>query len=132
MRVFVAHKRQLSSVAVDALQEAIEGAICSKGVETTVVTGRDHFADNAQALGGWQAWQQEVAAGSALDGEPLFHAIVVPDAAVGRATAGIVRAALEAGRPVLFWDGLAFARVSAIREDDSEDWRAGWSLDIDR
>jgi hypothetical protein len=115
LRAFLAHPKDLDDYRIDALRDlAIESmreaiAIMGGGREPHVVTGRDDFNANVMTAGGWEAWTYSVARGSEYRNgvlQPRFDIIILtPGPLFGKATAGIIEAALTHGRPCFLLPG---------------------------
>lgn len=121
-RLFVAHAKDVEDLdalraRVQSLAEELIGAVRT----VRVVLGFEDWQANFSTCGSWDSWAQQVGAGRLYGSpEPRYHAIVVPDAMVGRATEQIVRAALAVGTRVLRVDagGLhKVARLEALTQD---------------
>jgi len=135
-RIFLAHSssadpKELSAQAgklLDLLQERFK-AKGNSSPDLQVVLGREdhrrHWAGN------WEAWQANIVdRQDFMTGRPVYSLFVVPDGFCGRATAGILKRALESDRPVMWWDGEAhLEKVSAIHMDDPDDWSSGFRVD---
>jgi hypothetical protein len=120
----------VSSVATEAL-EKFKTALEHGDVE--IVTASDDYRDNFGRCGGWDSWCRDVAQGvDYVYRTPRYNAILCTQMHVGKATASIARLALEAGRMVLVrTPDCSYKRVSAVVENDPNDYKAGWGLRID-
>jgi hypothetical protein len=127
--VFLAHKKQETDVSINAMLTALKIDIDRQaGINSRVTAGRDDYKDRASSLGGWQAWQRDVATGETIEGCPRFDALVSPDKRVGKATAQMLFLAGTAGKDVYYWDGRALHTINEVRAVDEEDWKNGWAL----
>jgi hypothetical protein len=84
-------------------------------------------------LGGWDAWEHDVATGVRYsDRAPRFHAFVITETTFGKATASILRQALTAGKLVLFYDpqAVTISRVGEVITVDESNWKTGWSASL--
>lgn len=129
-QVFLATAKGDDPLRIEEMRQQILDRIPS-GV--TVVDGLADWQEHFHRCGGWNGWAEDVATGRTLSGQHRFNAIVCPYLSVGRATAQIVERALHIGKPVLHLsrDGKV-AKVVGINLDDSESWKSGWSLVIER
>ena len=134
-RVFLATPKDCGSEVVEkyhALTLAkFKGAL--KHDDVLVVNAEDDFHANFSRCGGWDSWCNDVGRGvDYLYRTPRYNAIVCITQQVGKATASIVRAALEANRMVVsVCADDTYQRVVAIDELDKNDYRGGWLLRID-
>jgi hypothetical protein len=129
-RAFFANRRDVPD---EAVARAVADVQSRLGPGYVVVSGKQDFESNFARCGGWTEWARDVATGTDyLTREPRYHLAIVPDRNVGRATAQIVEEMLRAGKRVLYWpeDGQP-ARVRAVHQLDDENWRSGWSLELD-
>lgn len=101
------------------------------GVKARCVPSGDWFRKTFSQHGNWDSWVWETVHGKDYHTRALhFHGFVVHGQDVGRATAGIVKTALQSGRTVLASvDGRLYA-VTAVAERDSNRWNDGWSLTL--
>ena len=107
------------------LQAALDG---DRTVE--VVSAVDDWNKHFARCGGWEGWARDVGAGYLYGTqEPRFHALVIVSRSqrIGRATEGIVHAAVGARRRLLWWNKGQFYRIVGVRRD-SDSWREGASL----
>lgn len=129
-RIFFAHPRHTDGF--DDIVARLTRACKATDPKAELVTARADYLARANACGGWQPWQRSVS-GSHM-GEPRFDVIVVGDGsdniAVAKGTYGLVEAALEAKRPVLWWNGDAtfirgytFRRVVGQERLSGNDWK---------
>jgi hypothetical protein len=84
-------------------------------------------------LGGWDAWETNVATGVRYtDRQPLFHAVVLTDVEFGKATASIVRQALTAHKLVMFIEPQTYdlSRVGQVVTIDDSNWKTGWAASL--
>jgi hypothetical protein len=132
LRVFVAHRKD-DALDLGALKAEIQQALDAeaKGRRTVKVTlGREDYLARSSSLGSWAAWIRDVATGlDYVTREPRFHAYVVPDERIGKATAEIIGAALNLRKPVLRWlgDG-AFRPISLVQKVAPRDFKSGWQI----
>lgn len=101
--------------------------------DVEVVKAEDDFHANFSRCGGWDSWCNDVGRGvDYIYRTPRYNAIVCISQQVGKATATIVKAALEANRMVVtVVADESYQRVIGIDELDKNDYRAGWLLRID-
>lgn len=145
MRVFIAHKK-------DDTDEHINGVIARFKQRFTkhvydFTLGRDDFAAAAKSKGGWNGWTASISAPGYGSTSPRFELIVATQTNVGKATADIIRHALDRGVRVLVevveTEGSSdempaahtnFKLVKAIEESGSvgkngkASWQDGWRL----
>lgn len=131
-RVFHALRKgappQESAALKTDIREAIRRVLPTLNV--VVISAEEDFTANMARLGGWDAWEHDVATGVQYsDRAPRFHAIVLTDTEFGKATASIARQALTAGKLVLFMEPQTrdLARVSEIVTLDESNWKSGWA-----
>jgi hypothetical protein len=128
-RVLLAHPKNLSDEEIDAFRAEVQRAILDvlpeRGVNVT--PGRDEYALTFRRCGTWDAWARNAATGVEYGtGEPRYHAIVVaPSRGVGKATAGILRHALAARKPVFFYDG----RLLSVRALETPEYGGDYYTD---
>lgn len=98
-------------------------------LNVVMTSGEDDFNENMARLGGWDAWEHDVATGIRYDDrQPRFHAIILTDSEFGKATASIARQALTANKLVMFYDSRTaeLNRVAEIITLDEHNWKTGW------
>ncbi len=128
-RAFLAHKRATNDKRIDQMVAGATLLLRDQGADfAQVVAGRDDFKARSASLGGWKPWQRDVATGADEYGNPSFHAIIVPDLQIGKATAEMVRDAIGSERAVYFWCKSELVPVVGIETVDAEDWKEGWRL----
>lgn len=106
MRLFLAHPKAWEDSRIDDAVQVIQ-KLCAPlypDQAVSVISGRDDFVIRGQQLG-WKHWCESVAKGFGPDGQPRFDVFVIPPGDVGKATADMVRMAVEAAKPVVQWDG---------------------------
>ncbi|QDP58840.1 MAG: hypothetical protein Unbinned80contig1000_49 [Prokaryotic dsDNA virus sp.] len=100
------------------------------GKKALVRSGRSDYENRFR--GDWEEWQRGVVTRSnATTGQKAYDVFVVTGVDCGRATANILRLALEHGRPVFWWNGqeeAVFKKVARIEVHDEEDWSSGWVI----
>tara|TARA_R100000008_G_scaffold77895_2_gene58576 strand:- start:2454 stop:2927 length:474 start_codon:yes stop_codon:yes gene_type:complete len=139
MKVFYAHPASISPQGIERDTQLLKEALELKyqrfhpGRHVRVRSGRsDH---HVHYRGDWEAWQQSVVNRKHVTtGELLYDLFAVSGNRCGRATANILRLAMESGRKVIWWDGQSpgrFKRVLSIRVNDEEDWTGGWEIVCD-
>lgn len=137
LRLFYATRKDAQDYEVASVVTSLQRAVTqlTQGAMAVEVTSaKQDFEARFAQLGGWDAWILDVAAGVRYDDrQPRFHAFAVTDLQVGRATAGILRAALERKKLVLWFssDTGKLHRVGQIAEDDPTNWQQGWSVILD-
>jgi hypothetical protein len=121
-RLLLAHPKNLSDEEIDALSAEARGVVKAAlpDRDVSITPGRDEYAATFRRCGTWEAWARNAATGVEYGtGLPRYHAIIVaPAASVGRATAGILRHAIAAGKPVFLLAGGDLMRV--LRLDTPE------------
>ena len=136
MRIFYAARKGAPRHEVEAVMTSIRDVVrrtTNHLVDPVITSAEDDFNANYARLGGWEGWQREVATGIRFsDREPGYHTYVISDLDFGRATAEILRQALEAKKLVLFFDADrgSLERVERILTVDSNNWKAGWSAEL--
>lgn len=137
-RVFIAASKDEDPFKVDAIAEIAKekfgAALTERGIDgLEVVKASDDFNENFARLGSWDAWINDVARGvDYMFRTPRYNAIVVLSEYVGKATASIVRIALEHDRMVvLMGENGGSERVMGIEEVDSNDYKGGWRVVLD-
>jgi hypothetical protein len=128
-RLFVAHAKDVEDL--EALRARVYGLadeVIGDQRTIRVVMGFEDWQTNFSTCGSWDSWAQQVGAGRLYGSpEPRYHAIVVPDEVVGRATEQVVRAALAVGTRVLRLDAAGFHRVARI-DSLTQDYRTSGRL----
>jgi len=130
-RTFFAHPKHWQDEEVDRWVQAL----IADGAES-VVPGRDDYQANIAIEMTIDSWIRSIARRRDLGtGQRVYALIVVPGTTVGKATAHIVRSALEAGIPVAsvaLEPGTDKIRSAVLVRDidleDAEDFTSGWSL----
>tara|TARA_R110000796_G_scaffold233371_2_gene351893 strand:+ start:4872 stop:5306 length:435 start_codon:yes stop_codon:yes gene_type:complete len=128
-RVFFAHSAQTDVKDVRNNSKRLKEMLERLHDDTyKVVAGRQDY--QSYFRGDWDIWQKGVVNRTdAVTGAPVYNIFVVLGKTCGRATAGILKAALEAGRPVLRWDGAeVLDEVTEVRSTDPDDWQTGYKL----
>ena len=124
MRAFYAHTRATPDEVIDASKMRLQALLSEAVGDSTVIPGRDDFQDRSALEGGWKGWLHSVHSGTMPDGEPRFELLLVPDAVVGKATAQMIEGFLDAGKPVMFWNGLErFAYVVSLNVLPDGNWK---------
>ena len=102
------------------------------GIELLVVKAEDDYREHFSRCGSWEAWTKDVGQGvDYLFRTPRYNCIVCVQQSVGKATADIVRYALEGNRMVVLAnESGGFDRVTHVDEMDSQNYRSGWFLQI--
>jgi hypothetical protein len=101
-------------------------------LEVNVVKAEDDYREHFSRCGGWDAWTRDVGQGvDYVYRTPRYNCIVCISQTVGKATADLVRHALEGNRMVVLIhpDG-RFDRIWQVVEIDSNNYRSGWFLQI--
>lgn len=134
-RVFHALRKGAPPQEAAALKLQIQSAVQRSAPELNVVvtSAEEDFAANMARLGGWDAWETNVATGVRYtDRQPLFHAVVLTDIEFGRATASIVRQALAAHKLVMFIEPQTYdlSRVGQVVTIDDSNWKTGWAASL--
>ena len=134
-RVFHALRKGAPPQEAAALKLQIQSAVQRSAPELIVVvtSAEEDFAANMARLGGWDAWETNVATGVRYtDRQPLFHAVVLTDIEFGKATASIVRQALAAHKLVMFIEPQTYdlSRVGQVVTIDDSNWKTGWAASL--
>lgn len=118
---------QLEAHVVERFTPALEG------IQLHIVRAEDDYRDHFARCGGWEAWCRDVGQGvDYMFRTPRYNCIVCTQRQVGKATADIVRFALEGMRMVVaVREGGGFDRVYRVATLDANDYKAGWWLEID-
>lgn len=136
MRVFFAHPKSMSDEDIDWWARQIVQML-SDGTEIIEVTpGRDDYQRYAMGAGSFSAWAREVPVRKDMGtGKTYYDAFVSVNAYIGRATADILKGALNAGTPVIYLEqdadkgSIEPHRVTQVVVDDPDDYLKGWYLD---
>ena len=134
-RVFHALRKGASPQETASLKLQIQSAIqrVSPGVNVVVTSAEEDFNAHMARLGGWDAWETNVATGlQYADRQPRFHSIVLTDVEFGKATANIVRQALAANKLVMFIEPQTYdlSRVGQVVTIDDSNWKTGWAVSL--
>lgn len=134
-RVFHALRKGAPPQEAAALKAQIQAAVQRAAPELNVVvtSAEEDFNAHMARLGGWDAWESNVATGiQYVDRQPRFHAIVLTDAEFGKATANIVRQALTANKLVMFIEPETYSlsRVGQVITLDDSNWKTGWAVSL--
>ena len=126
MRAFYAHARDGARVKD---RVALRTLLAGKGLEAHVVLGINDHIKNWK--GNWEEWQKDVVHRvNFVTKKPVYDLFITGGDTCGRATAGILREALSAGKPVFWWDGNGkLERVTGVVTFDPEDWQHGWRFE---
>ena len=136
MRVFYAARKGSAAHEVEAVVSAVRQVIRRTSndlIDPHITQAQVDFDANYARLGGWEPWQREVATGIRFsDREPHYHTYVISDYDFGRATAEILRQALEVNKLVLFFDAdqQQLQKVARILTVDADNWKAGWTAEL--
>jgi hypothetical protein len=130
-RVFHALRKGASPMEAQTLRAEIKDALrrIVPDLNVVVTSAEEDFNENMARLGGWDAWEHDVATGIRYDDrQPRFHAIIITDSEFGKATSSIVRQALTASKLVLFYDSNStdLNRVEKVITLDEHNWKTGW------
>ena len=102
-----------------------------KGEPIKIFHAQEEFEKHFPSCGGWSGWSTFVVTSiDFLTRQPRYTEIVCTSAQVGKATADIVRSALDFKKPVYLWKMQHLYRVDAIQVSDENDWQQGWTLII--
>jgi trans-2-enoyl-CoA reductase len=130
-RVFLAHPKGLSGEEVARMEGAVRAYMKAKQptLDIEVTTGFADWERHFKRLGSWDAWILDVAKGvDYTTREPRYTHFVVPEGAMGKATADILSTAMAVGKEVLIWNGASLRLASSVRKV-GEDFRTGWRID---
>lgn len=84
-------------------------------LDVDLVSSVDDFHARAEELGGWREWCSDVVEGSEYGTfRQRFDAFICTHVAVGSATAEIVRAAVNLGKPVAYLDTVDEPRLRGV------------------
>jgi hypothetical protein len=131
--VFLATPKGMDEQTVQAFYDKVTERFIAalEGIELVLVKAEDDYREHFSRCGGWDAWTRDVGRGvDYMFRTPRYNCIVCVSRRVGKATADIVRHALEGDRMVIVMEGLdaPSQRIRSVREIDSQDYRAGWEL----
>ena len=136
MRIFFAHPKSMPDDEIDWWAREIKRLLADGPEIIEVTSGRDDFQRYAMGAGSFTAWAKEVAARKDMStGKLYYDAFVSVNAYIGRATADILRVALNVGTPVIYLEqdedkgSIEPHRVTQVVVDDPEDYLKGWYLD---
>lgn len=136
MRIFFAHPKSMPDDDIDWWAKTIEQMLSDGNDRAAVTAGRDDYLRYAMGAGSFSAWAREVAVRKDMGtGKPFYDAFVSVNAYIGRATADILRVALNVGTPVIYLEqdedkqSIEPHRVTQVVVDDPEDYLKGWYLD---
>lgn len=134
-RVFHALRKGASQQESQTLSTEIREAMrrIVPDLNVVVTSAEADFNDNMARLGGWDAWEHDVATGVRYaDREPRFHAIILTDTEFGKATSSIARQALTAGKLVMYYESSTtdLHRVGEIITLDEHNWKTGWCANL--
>lgn len=120
LRVLYLHLKGLEGDLLESQRDALSHTLVTLtgNPQVEVITGYEDFAHRASNVGGWDAWIHEVAA------DMTYSAFVVDCPSLGKATAGIVDAATNAGRHVYLWTPETGEMRQVVGVDvDGSDWK---------
>ena len=134
-RVFHALRKGASQQESQTLSTEIREAMrrIVPDLNVVVTSAEADFNDNMARLGGWDAWEHDVATGVRYsDRQPRFHAVALTELEFGKATANIVRQALTAGKLVLHLEPQTrdLGRVGYVVTVDDSNWKLGWAATL--
>jgi hypothetical protein len=140
MRFFLAHSKAEGEDpdTIGRILDRVRG-IVGKGHE--IVLGRDEFTEHIGSSGGWDGWTASISTRVDPDsGQRVYDGIIVPSHRVGKATAAIVRCALDVSMPVFALqdrDASPFGpdeiedgadEVGHVEMTTPRDYKTGWTL----
>lgn len=106
LRVFFGHSIAHTDTEVDAMASTLLAQMQRAWPDqrVSVTTGKTDWLNRIAVAGTWEDWAREVCVNRA-DGEPRYHAVVVPvgQYGVGRAIESVVRTAWQRKVPVYQW-----------------------------
>jgi hypothetical protein len=136
MRIFFAHPKDMEDSDIDWWSKEIARMLADGTEIIEVTSGRDDFQRYAMGAGSFTAWAREVPTRKDMaTGKPYYDGFVAVNAYVGRATADILRVAINVGTPVIYLEqdedkgSIEPKRVLQVVVDDQDDYRKGWYLD---
>jgi hypothetical protein len=136
MRIFFAHPKSMEDGDIDWWSREIKRMLTDGTEIIEVTSGRDDYQRYAVGAGSFSAWAREVAERRDMaTGKRYYDGFVSVNAYVGRATADILRVALNAGTPVIYLEqdentqSIEPKRVTQVVVDDPDDYLKGWYLD---
>lgn len=111
-----------------AVEEA-ESLLTALGVRAQWQTSGDWFKQSFPQHGNWDSWIWDTVHGKDYMTRAVrFHGFLVYGKEIGRATANIVKTALQSGRVVLALVDSSLYAVTDVEEQDSTRWSNGWTL----
>lgn len=138
MRVFLGHPKGWDDETIDlAVRELAADMTSSLEKAVEVISGRDDFHANIAAEGNFNGWCRSITRRTDQYGRRFYDVVAVPkvtmSGTVGKATAMIVRDALQHGLPAvqvewLETGGIEVRPVTAVEDEDTENYIAGWRL----
>ena len=128
-RVLLMDPFTASPSEVDSAKESLVAGLreAAPHIDVTCILGTDEKDNSFTEQGSWDAWCTHVATGIDFEQRtPLFNAIAVMHEMMGKATAAIMRQALDAGRMGVLVTEDGIKRVISVGTIDAENWQAGW------
>ena len=132
-RVFLAHPANMSPAEIDELIEPVRSSLATyynvPGDTLKIITGRTDYQRFFARSGGWKGWSRSVVHRThAVTNEYMYQLFVVCGSRCGRATASILKHALNAGIEVLQHSDSGLQTVIGIGIDDGNNWRDGFKV----
>ena len=113
----------------DTAVENAESMMVQTGVKARCISSAAWFKQSFPQHGNWDTWIWETVHGRDYTTRTLnFHGFVVVGKDVGRATASIVKTALQSARVVLAMVDDTLYAVTDVAEQDNNRWSNGWTL----
>jgi hypothetical protein len=133
MKIFLACAKGMPQSDVDVKRKDVQRYLSMKNKKTVqVVPSGEDFQTYFAQCGGWSEWIEHVTRGvDYTTRKQIYDAVVCVDTQLGKATAGIIEKALEAGKPALYWDPQStppMKRITSVKTVDETDWTGGWSF----
>lgn len=123
--------KHFSPVQESNAMEESSDLLLGKGIAARCVSAGDWFQKTFSKHGNWDSWIWETVHGKDyMTRAPHFHGFLVYGREVGRATANIVKTALQSGRVVLAHVDDSLYSVTDVAERDSNRWSDGWTLTL--
>jgi len=135
MNVFLAHPKRWEEGHINEWRDALAAMFAEEGVPAMVIPGRDDFQAYMAAEGTFSAWAASIIKRRDLmTRERFYGAVVATTREVGKATADIIRSALDNDVPVLLMEPADENRFQLVRVTqqvvvNERDFINGWRLD---
>lgn len=132
-RVFLAHPANMPPKEIkdliDPVQDLLAAYYNKPKDRFKIITGRADFKRFFAQSGGWKGWTRSVVHRTdAVTGQYMYQLFVVCGSRCGRATASILKHALNAGIEVLQHSDSGLKNVIGIGTEDDDNWRDGFTV----